>query len=322
MLENEKINFRQDRDFGEIFNVTVKFLRQNFKHFFTILILVAGPFLLISAIAGGVYQASALGLNSFSVTGNYDVFERYGIIFFVYMVSLLLAIIVSIGATFSYMILYSERGPGNFAAGDVRSLLIKNIGKLILTFLALLLVMLPFIGLFVGLGVVIVSANILGITITYAIVMVICFGIFFPNLIWLLLSPFLVTMQEKKSAFSSIGKTFQLMRGNYWWTWIIMFCAILVLYVLIIIFSLPQIIYQVTITLSHFRGGTEDSGMSVPFIVVTAICTFLNTIVYSVLQVLCGFHYYSLAEKKDGMGLLDKIDEIGNTRDTNVEQEY
>ena len=34
----EKINFRQVRDFGETFNVSVKFFRQNFKLFFQSLI--------------------------------------------------------------------------------------------------------------------------------------------------------------------------------------------------------------------------------------------------------------------------------------------
>lgn len=322
MLENEKINFRQDRDFGEIFNVTVKFFRQNFKHFFTTLILVAGPFLLISAIAAGVYQASALGLGTISLTGNYDAFERYGIILFIYIIFALIATIVSIGATFSYMILYSEKGPGNFTTGDVRSLLIKNIGKLILTFLALLLVLLPFIGIFAGIGVLLTINKIYALIIVFVLVMMACCAVFLPNMGWLLLSPYLIAMQEKKSAFASIRRAFQLMRGNYWWTWVIMFCAIIVLYVLIIIFSLPQIIYQLTLTFSHFSGTTEDPEISVPFIAVTTICTFLNTILYSVIQVLCGFHYYSLAEKKDGTGLLDRIDEIGNTRNTNVEQHY
>ena len=63
MNNQEKITFRQARDFGEIFNVSVKFLRQNVKLFFQSLIYIAGPFVLISAIAGAFYQSSALSMH-------------------------------------------------------------------------------------------------------------------------------------------------------------------------------------------------------------------------------------------------------------------
>lgn len=325
MHTEEKINFRQDRDFGETFNITVKFIRQNFKHFFTTLILIAGPFILIGAIASAVYQANALGLfyNTFSVSETYDILGRYRIFALLYYMFYFIASIVTIAVTGAYMILYSEKGPGNFTTREVGNLVLRNTGKLILTSLALLVLLLPVIAAYAGLGVLAAAGNNVALIIIYAFILLVGMGIFLPNFSWLLPSVYFVAMQEKKSAFSSISRTFQLMRGSYWWTWLIMFVGIIAIYVLILVFSLPQIIYYLVITFSHAKGTFENySDSSVFFIAITTICTFFTFILCAVAFVLCGFHYYSLAERKDGTGLLSRIDEIGNTADTNVEQQY
>ena len=69
-MNPEKINFRQTRDFGETFNVSIKFLRQNFKLFFQSVLFIAGPFVLISAIAGAFYQSNAINMFSITKLGN------------------------------------------------------------------------------------------------------------------------------------------------------------------------------------------------------------------------------------------------------------
>ncbi len=323
MLQPEKINFRQTRDFGEIFNVTTKFIRQNFKAFFSSIALIAGPFILVSSIAGGIYQSSAMGLRTMAMTGNaYDILQQYGILFIVYILFAILSGLVSTGTAFSFMLVYMEKGPGNFTTSDVRKMLVKKAGRIILAFFALFLVSLPFIAILVGIGVALVATKAFVLMGFFAFALLICFGIFLPNFIWIFSAVYLIAMQEDKPIFSCIGRAFQIMRGSYWWTWLVMFCAGIVVYLIAVIFSLPQIIYQMIATFSHYSNLGEDSGSSVLFIVIATICAFLTTTVYSLLYVLCGFHYYSLAEQKDGIGLMERIDEIGNTPDANVEQQY
>lgn len=322
MNQTEKINFRQTRDFGEIFNITVQFLKQNFKSFFSAIILIAGPFLLISSIAGGVYQSSALGLRAMALTGSYDFLEQYGITFIIFIFFSILSHLVSVGTTFAFIILYMEKGPGNFTTSDVSRLLVKNAGRLLLTFFAILLLLIPFFAILVAIGVALTLSKAVALIILFFFALFIGMAIFFPNLFWSLSAVYLVAMQEEKPIFSSIGRTFQVMRGSYWWTWLIMLCALIAIYVIAMIFSLPQIIYQLMLTFSHYGATEEGSGMSIPFIAVATICTFLTTVLYSVMYILCGFHYHSLAEKKDGIGLMNRIDEIGNTPDSNVEQQY
>ena len=134
MNNQEKINFRQVRDFGEIFNVSVKFLRQNFKQFFQALIFIAGPFVLISAIAGAFYQSNAVSIVSAARMGQSDVFSQFGFTYLIFIIAAITANLALIGTVFSYMINYMEKGPGGFTLNDVRQTLVSNIGNLLSVF--------------------------------------------------------------------------------------------------------------------------------------------------------------------------------------------
>ena len=99
-----------------------------------------------------------------------------------------------------------------------------------------------------------------------------------------------------------------------------MVCAVFAVGIISFVFGLPQAIYQVVLMFSHFK---DDSGEpSIPFLIVATVCTFCTTLLYSGLYVISAFHYYSLAEQKDGIGLMERIEEIGNTPTTDVEQQY
>ena len=69
-------------------------------------------------------------------------------------------------------------------------------------------------------------------------------------------------------------------------------------------------------------GGQGDSEVSIPFMIVATICTFCATLIQSMIHILNGIHYYSLDEQKHGQGLIERINEIGNTQNGNVEQQY
>src|ERR1035437_2376291 len=150
MNNQEKINFRQSRDFGETFNVSVKFFRQNFKLFFQSLIFIAGPFILVSAIAGAFYQSSAVSIFSLARKGESDVFSQFGWTYLVFILAAILANIVLIGTVFSFMINYMEKGPGGFTVNDVSKILFKNIGNILLVFFILMFLTIVVLAIVVG----------------------------------------------------------------------------------------------------------------------------------------------------------------------------
>ena len=108
----QKIVFKQDRDFGKIFGDTLKFIKQNFKSFFGAILLIAGPFLLISGFAMGYTQAAVQDISrnilNFGSTNYIEMLTSLGVSFFFRYVGE----VVLISVTFNYMILYNEKPEG------------------------------------------------------------------------------------------------------------------------------------------------------------------------------------------------------------------
>lgn len=319
MNNQEKITFRQARDFGETFNVSVKFLRQNLKLFFQSLIYIAGPFVLISAIAGAFYQSSALSMFSIARMGQSNLFSQFGWTYLIFILATIIANMLLLATVFSFMINYMEKGPGGFTVNDVGRTVLKNIGNIFSVFFLLLLLAIVAVALVVGIVFGIASAApVLGVLFGIALF----FGllILLPPLMWQLSVVYLVKMKEDGSALNALGRTRQVMRGNFWWTWIIMVCAVMAVGLISFIFALPQAVYQIVLMFSHLKDASND--VSIPFLIVASICTFCSTLLYSGLYVISAFHYFSLAEQKDNIGLMERIDEIGKTPNNNVEQHY
>ena len=60
-MAQQKIQLRKIRDFGENFSDTFQFIREEFKPLLVSFILVAGVFMLVTAIFSGLYQKSTFG---------------------------------------------------------------------------------------------------------------------------------------------------------------------------------------------------------------------------------------------------------------------
>src|SRR3954470_21352007 len=105
---SEKINFRQARDFGETFNVSVTFLRQNFKIFFLSILFLAGPFVLVSAIAGAFYQSHAISMFSIGTLGKGNPFSRildqFGWEYLIFILTTILSSLSLLTVVYSFMI--------------------------------------------------------------------------------------------------------------------------------------------------------------------------------------------------------------------------
>lgn len=302
-MDQTKINFIQVRDFGETFNVSIKFIRQNFKLFFYSIICIAGPFILISALSGAYYESTTAGQ---FIPSNYPkTLEPH---LYLYIISTILSYIILIGAVFSFIITYTEKGPNNFTVNDVAWTFLKNILKLFSTALTITIVVVLIVAVIIGIVTPLFNQ-------TFISLLLIVILILSPPLTWQMSVIFLLRMQENKSSYEAYSRTKVVMRKNYWLTWLIAVCSTLAVGLAGFIISLPQIAYQVAL-MFHVTDP------SVLYIIVSALCTFLTTIVYSVLYVINGVHYYSLAEKNDGQGLMERINEIGNTSKSNVEQHY
>jgi len=319
-MSTEKINFKEVRDFGEVFNVSVKFIRQNFKSLFKSLIFIAGPLIFIAAISGAFYQSSAVTMfSSKNFLNNPDPFAQFGVTYFLFIFASLFSHLALLGTTFAYMIAYNNNGPGNIKTSDVSSILFKNAGKIIggfFLYTLLIIIAVIVIAFFIGIFGAIHAA--LGVIMGF--LLVIGMLIVAPPFMWQFSVFYLSAMHDNSSITSGMSKTRRVMKGDFWWTWVIVVCSAIAVGIIGVVFSFPQLIYQMILMFGNIQNETQE--ISIPFIIVATICTFCVQLIYSIYYIICGFHYYSLAEKKDGDGLLERIDEIGQPTNNNIEQHH
>lgn len=319
-MNQEKINLQQARDFGETFNASIKILRQNFRLFFQSILFLGGPFILLSSIAGAFYQSNALSMYSPSrILDMKNLLQQFGLAYLLFIIAALIANLMIMGTVFSFLMVYQEKGPGNFTVNDVGKTLRQNIGNILAIFFVFFAIGIVLVALLAGILYAIASAiPVLGVL----VIIFLFLGIlaFCPPFVWQFSVVYLVKMKEDKGVFESLGKTWNVLRGNFWWTWLIVVCSSIAIAIAGFVFTLPQAAYQMFIAFSNIRGGTGE--VSIPFLMIATVCTFCATLLQSVLHLVNGVHYYSLAEKKDGEGLIERINEIGNMPTNNVNQQY
>jgi hypothetical protein len=320
-MNQEKINFPVVRDFSELFNISVKFASQNFRHFFQSMLFIAGPFLLLGSIGLGfysVYFVNVMGRNSGFGGLNYlQMLTQYGWQYFVIILINIFGKIVLLTNVYAYVLAYNVHGPKNFGVPEVRKIVLQNIGKTIKGTFVCLLIVLFFIFIFAAIaGIMMRAVPILSpVIIIIAIIVAIIIA---PPFAWQFSTFYLGQMQDDLGVLDSMRKVREIMRGEFFSTWLVIVAASFILGIIAVVFMIPQYVYQVILQLSHL-GMSENT---IPFLIVSTICGFFVKFIYGFFYIICAFLYYSLNEKKNGTALISRIDEIGNTPLNDVDQHY
>jgi hypothetical protein len=323
-MNQEKINFPVVRDFNGIFNVSVKFVSQNFKHFFLALIFIAGPFLLVDSICMGFFQAHLLQttmnnrLTSFTGFNSIEFWSQFAGRLFILSLAIILSRIVLLTTTYAYVLAYNTHGPKNFGIADVRKIVFQNIVKTIKGFFVCILLfffLLLIFGIIAGL----MMAMLPLFTSIIMVLVVTAAFIISPPFIWQFSTFYLVQMKEDLGVLDSMRKVRELMRGEFLQTWLIIVVAVLIIIILGILFSAPTYIYQFILRMGGAINLVENA---TSYLIVSTACGFLVKFLGSLIYVVNSFLYYSLDEKKNGAALISRIDEIGNTPLNDADQQY
>jgi hypothetical protein len=308
-MNQEKVILFQARDFGETFSAAIKFIKQNFKAFFKAQLFVAGPFILFAAIAGAYYQANMLTVVAGrNMLGGFS--SILGWPYLIYILAMVLSHLSVLGTTYAYMVAYHNNKGENVEVAQVSKILLKNSMKIIGGFF-LVLILVVIIGF--------AAAFIIGLIGSIHIIMAIIMGIvtvgglliIIPPFSWQFTTYYLYMMHNDDSVINSLSRIREIMRGEFWWTWLIVICTGIAVGILAVVFAIPQLIYQMILTFTA-ASGNSDGELSIPFMVVVTIGTILVTLTYSLYYIVFAMHYYSLIEKKEGIGLMERINEIGS----------
>ena len=280
MQAAEPIEFRRARDFSEVLNDTFEFIRQNFKRLVKDLLLIAGPFVLLSALLGLYLQSKAASFDPESF--NFDAFFAQVPDWIAFFLTILLAMVAVCLVVYEFLILTMNKGTGGFQTEEGWQAVKKDFARLFFTYIGIFIVLvLAFLLLFIP-------------------------GVYMFVILSIL--PF-VRLYEGGSFFSSLSRSRQLVSGHWWPTLGLILVLSIIDMVCSFILDLPRTILGIIVLL----GGDHTAGLGEhPFL--TAILTLISSLGYftsAIVVIGITFQFFSLVEKKEAAGLLDKVESLG-----------
>jgi hypothetical protein len=290
-MTNNSINFKKERDFGDLFNSTFNFISQEFKRLGTVILYYVVPILLLMAIAVTVYtmkiQDVSQAMKQVTPEGNSALFKTVGTMYaYVGIVMLLMLVSTGLlmGAVYCYIKLYIEQGRDGFTVNDVWRSMMSNIFPLM-------------IGILLA-----------GIVVCIGFAFCILPGIYFGIALSLL---FCTMIFEGKSFSESFKRSLKLVNPNWWFTFGISIISIIIVYVLSVLISIPSLILGFKSLFTSIKGGQFTApDYSIGYYVISSVTQLLTQLLTVVPIVLTAFMYFSFIEKNEKRSLFEKIDQI------------
>ncbi|MDX1753478.1 MAG: hypothetical protein R3259_09855 [Salinimicrobium sediminis] len=288
-MSQKTIEFKKQRELGDIITDTFKFLRQNFKPLFKAIFKITGPVFVILLFAIGYY--SYLGMDIlqnpfFGDNEDIDV-EMYFIALFILFSSLLAFYVLLYGTVLNYIKSYI-RNLGVVDNTEVFQGVKNDFGSM--------------------LAIMIVSGT---ITI-FGLLLCVLPGIY----VWvpLSLAPAMLVFARTSIA-DSISYAFSLIKDNWWSTFFTLFVLTLLVYLIGMIFQFPMMIYMfIKAFIISQQGSAANPAELIDWVYVffNVISSLFQYLLSVILIVASAFIYHHLDEKKNATGSYERISNLGS----------
>jgi hypothetical protein len=295
----QKIELRKTRDFGEKFNATFEFIRQNYKGFMPAVLFISVPLVLIGMFIVTYYtyfifleEAGSLGeasgpLAAFSLMSRF-----FGLALIAYLF-IGVGYLVNTSLVYNYIRLYPEReNPTSITVGELWNVAKKDIGNIFVAgLLAVIVSGIGFIFLFLP-------------------------GVYLGVTLALITS---VVVFERKSVGDAFSRCFYLIKDKWWSTFGLIFVAIILQSVMGMIFNIPQYIMTFVITLN---SASSDFTAGLPLwqklilLLTTSISVIGSSMLYCISFIAIAFQYFNLVERREATGLMNQIEGFGSAPTT------
>ena len=305
-MNRKKIELREERDFGQKFNAVFTFIQSNFKPFVKVIAFTVGPLAIVGGVFFGLFFSKFSSLMGLAAGDNPDYFGWFAEIavsyFFLGAASLWMTI-----AVFSYMAEY-EKGNENITIEAVWN---RGKGKIwpVIGFSLLIIPVMVIVALIIfalpgneNAGIIILKMLLLYVAIFYVMITL---SLVVPNMVI-----------DDAYLFESIGRGFVLIQGKWWSTFGLLFVMGTIAYIATMVFAIPFYAgWIITLILQTSATGILT--------IIGACILFLGSFLMMTLPTLAlGFQYFNLVERKEGTGLLKKIDQLGKPVNTANESEF
>jgi hypothetical protein len=294
-MQNQKIEFYRERDFGELINTTVAFIKQNIKIILKMLLYYIVPLAIVLGVLMGLNQHATLS-NTFSagVTGT-TYSGQVLILVFLFLFAMVTFTLLP-ALMFELFIEYKAYGPNEMSLERIRKRAFDSFGTLLGTVLVIGLIMV---------AIVFAIALFAMITPWLIIVFVLPF-IYFVVAIYFALP---IRIFEKATMGEAFSRSFYLIKGNWWWTFLLYIVVSMAVGVLGSAFIMPQYFYMIFITFTSAQGGSAELSMTV--VLLTSMLTVFGQVIFnSIPFITLTFQYFNLLEQKDKPGLQERVNQI------------
>jgi len=284
-MEQLKIELRKERDIGQVINTSFSFIAQEIKPLAKILgILVLPVFLVVSILTIYIQYESRINI----VPGDYSYYlswEYWSGLLIVLLLQLI-AHTLLIGTIYCYIKLYLVKGPGNFSPNEV----IKEVRDWFW--------------------------RILGTNIAIAFIIIACFILLIIPGIYVTIPLGFITaimIFENRSMSDAFGRCFKLIKGNWWWTFLLILVLGLIIFSISFIIGIPLMIFGITKTLHTYKSSgsmNPSEAMSTIVLIFSAVQAIIIYMSYVIIYTAYSFQYFNMVEQKERPSLSKKIDQI------------
>jgi len=283
-MQDQYIQFKKQRELGEIISVTFKFLRENYKALIKSITQVVAPTFILLIAALAYYTYTVAGNPLAAMEGDYGEFL---ISFFILAVTLLLFYASLYGTILHYIKSYIENN-GIVDEAEIKIGAQDDLGKLFMVFIISAIIV------FTGLILFIIPGIYLMVPLSLAAT---------------------VLVFNKMSLGDSIFHGFSLVKDHWWTTFFSIVVVWLLVYVIGLIFQLPLIIYTFVKMFAVAQEGSLADPVSYSdwiFILLNVVSSVIQYLLSSIFVIALAFIYFNLNEHKNLTGTYETIDKLGD----------
>ena len=283
------IQFKRERDLGEILSDTFKFIRENYKPLLKALLKYTGPVFLLQLFALGYYSYVSVGqgnnLFTSGIVGQGWGFNMVTGFFFLSLASM--AYQAFMNGTIMQSIKSYIKNNGEINVDEVGEGMSQNWSS------------------YLGLGIAV------GIMIFAGTIFCVLPGIYLAVPLCLV---YAIRTFDRLGFSETISYSFNLIKENWWISFFTLLLMGIIVYVIALIFQLPAIIYTLTKTITYVNEGTFSDPSSMfdwVYLTLNIVGSALSYIIYGMLSVCIGFIYFNLNEQKNHTGAYESIENLG-----------
>ncbi|MGZ3873737.1 MAG: hypothetical protein ACXVJD_12515 [Mucilaginibacter sp.] len=279
------IELRKTRDFGQIINDSFTFFKENFKPLFSALIIICGIFILLGTITTvftytnmlSIYSGNFTPVNNYYDRASYT--EGYllsvvfnGLVMFALHSSIFLV-------TLCYIAVYLQKENSKPAFEEIWGYFKYYILRVF------------------GSGIVLMLLLIAGFL--FCLIP----GIYLMPVVYLII-PIIVI--ENASFGYAFNKSFRLIKDNWWLVFGVIFIMSLIVGIASSISSIPLTLIPLAGKFVSLKGFE-----TLPVIIIFSAVKNVLQLLYMLPAIAIALCYFSLSEEKDGLGLIDRIENFG-----------